>query len=148
VEFRFLNNNPNGSIDGLTTCSTKEETMKTYNKVLLALATVFMAAPALAQDAAASAANSSVGGSLGLVGLGVGIMMGLAVLGGTLGQSKAAAQALDGIARNPAASGKFTVPLILSLALIESLVLFAFLIGFSLQGAIVNMFKTVFHLPG
>lgn len=114
--------------------------MKTYNKVLLALATVFMAVPALAQTAAvAGDVNTSVGSTLGYVGLGIGIMMGLAVLGGTLGQSKAAATALDGIARNPAASGKFTVPLILSLALIESLVLFAFLIGFALRGSIVEV---------
>ena len=110
--------------------------MKMYNKAILALATVLMAVPALAQTADAGA---QVGGSLWGIGLGVGLMMGLAVLGGTLGQSKAAATALDGIARNPAASGKFTVPLILSLALIESLVLFAFLIGFALRGSIVEV---------
>jgi F-type H+-transporting ATPase subunit c len=68
-------------------------------------------------------------------------MMGLAVLGGTIGQSRAASTALDGIARNPAASDKFTVPLILSLALMESLVLFAFLIGLFLQTSISNALK-------
>lgn len=104
------------------------------NKVLLALATVFMAAPAFAQEAAATSAN--VGSNLWGIGIAVGILMGLAVLGGTLAQSKAASTALDGIARNPAAAGKFTVPLILSLALIESLVLFAFLIGFGMAGSI------------
>jgi F-type H+-transporting ATPase subunit c len=112
----------------------KEVKMKTYNKALLALATVFAAAPAMAQEGGALA--TSVGAGVGLVALAVGIMMGLAVLGGTLGQSRAAAAALEGIARNPAASDKFTVPLILSLALMESLVLFAFLIGLFLQGSI------------
>jgi len=107
-----------------------------YNKVLLALATVFLAVPALAQESAAAATANSAGTAIGLVALAVGFMMGLAVLGGTLGQSRAASAALDGIARNPAAAGKFTTPLILSLALIESLVLFAFLIGFTLQGAV------------
>ncbi len=102
-------------------------------KVLLALATLMAAAPAMAQDATV---NANASGTIGWVALGIGIMMGLAVLGGTLGQSRAASTALDGIARNPAASGKFTVPLILSLALMESLVLFAFLIGLFLQGSV------------
>lgn len=113
-------------------------------KLFVAFATVFAAVPAFAQEAAAAGKgvliNPATAGILGQVGIGIGIMMGLAVLGGTLGQSKAAASALDGIARNPAASGKFTGPLILSLALMESLVLFAFLISFFLQGALVNAF--------
>jgi F-type H+-transporting ATPase subunit c len=108
----------------------QEDKMK---KVLLALATLMAAAPAMAQDATV---NANASGTIGWVALGIGIMMGLAVLGGTLGQSRAASTALDGIARNPAASGKFTVPLILSLALMESLVLFAFLIGLFLQGSV------------
>ena len=106
-------------------------------KFVLALVAVFAALPALAQEAAAvgttkgALINPAVAPTLGWVALGIGIMMGLAVLGGTLGQSRAAASALDGIARNPAASGKFTGPLILSLALMESLVLFAFLISWT-----------------
>ncbi len=116
--------------------------MKAYGKIILAVAMVLVAIPAFAQDATAA----SVGSSLGLIGLGVGIMMGLAVLGGTLGQSKAASAALEGIARNPAAADKFFLNFILSLALIESLVLFAFLISFSLQGALQNVLRAVFHL--
>lgn len=118
-----------------------------YNKVMFALATIFLAAPAFAQSAD-QAANTAAGGSIGLIGLAIGLTMGLAVLGGTFGQGKAAAAALEGIARNPAVSGKLLVPLILSLALIESLVLFAFLIGIGLQGSLVSVLKAVFHLPG
>lgn len=103
-------------------------------RLALALATVFAAVPALAQTATPA---TNVASTVGWVALGVGLMMGLAVFGGTFAQSRAAATALDGIARNPAASDKFTVPLILSLALIESLVLFAFLIAFFLQAPIV-----------
>ena len=106
-------------------------------KMFVVLAAVFVAVPALAQDAT-HAANVAGASSLGLIAIGIGIMMGLAVLGGTLGQSKAAASALDGIARNPAAAGKFLGPLILSLALMESLVLFAFLISLFLQGALIK----------
>ena len=117
--------------------------MKVLQNAFVIIALALVSAPAFAQDAAAAHVPAAVGGTLGLIGIGVGIMMGLAVLGGTLGQSKAAAMALEGIARNPAASGKLTVPLILSLALMESLVLFAFLIGFSLQGAITEVLKIV-----
>lgn len=121
--------------------------MKTYNKILLALSTILLAAPAFAQSAAAAAANTNVGSTLGLIGVGIGIAMGLAVLGGTFGQGRAASAALEGIARNPAVSGKLLVPLILSLALIESLVLFAFVIGFLLQNSLVAVMKAVFGLP-
>jgi F-type H+-transporting ATPase subunit c len=65
--------------------------------------------------------------------LGAGIAIGLAVLGGGLGQGKAAAAALEGISRNPGAASRIQTPMILGLALIESLVLFGFAIAFLLQ---------------
>lgn len=52
-----------------------------------------------------------------------------AVIGGTLAQGKAASVALEGIARNPAAADKLQTPMILALALIESLVLLGFVLG-------------------
>ncbi len=114
--------------------------MKAYNKVLLALATVFAAVPALAQTAdPAAAVNAAIGGTLGYVAIAIAIMMGLAVFGGTFSQGRAASAALEGITRNPAVSGKLLVPLILSLALIESRVLFAFLIGLGLRGSVVEV---------
>ena len=61
--------------------------------------------------------------------IGAGLAMGLAAIGGSMGQGKAAAAALEGIARNPGASGKLFTPLILGLALIESLVIYAFVIA-------------------
>lgn len=72
----------------------------------------------------------------GILALSAAIAIGLAALGGTLGQSKAAAAALEGIARNPEAQGKILTPMILALALIESLVIFGFVIAFLLQGKI------------
>ena len=65
--------------------------------------------------------------------IGAGFAMGLAVLGGALGQGKAAAAALEGISRNPGAAARIQTPMILGLALIESLVLFGFLIAFFLK---------------
>jgi len=65
---------------------------------------------------------------------GAGLAIGLGALGGALGQGRAAAAALEGISRNPGASGRIFTPMIIGLALIESLVLLAFLIAFFLQG--------------
>ena len=73
---------------------------------------------------------------LGSVAFSAGWCMGLAALGGTLGQSRAAAAALEGIARNPQAAGKVQTPMIIGLAMIESLVLFSFVIAFLIQGKI------------
>jgi F-type H+-transporting ATPase subunit c len=58
------------------------------------------------------------------------IAIGIAVLGGALGQGRAATAALEGIARNPAAQNKIFTPMIIAMALIESLVLMAFVIAF------------------
>jgi F-type H+-transporting ATPase subunit c len=68
--------------------------------------------------------------------MGAGIAIGLAVIGGTLGQGRAAAAALEGIARNPGAAARIQTPMILGLALIESLVLFAWVIAFLLLGKV------------
>lgn len=58
------------------------------------------------------------------------LALGFAVYGGTQGQSKAAAVALEGIARNPSAADKIQTPMILALALMESLVIFALISTF------------------
>lgn len=68
--------------------------------------------------------------------IGSGLAMGLAALGGAMGQGRAAAAALEGIARNPGASNQIFTPMLLGLAFIESLVLFTLLIAFLLQGQI------------
>ena len=93
-------------------------------KALLFAATIFASVAVFADDAMASGSNS------GLVAIAAGLAIGLAVFGGTSAQGKAAAAALEGIARNPAAGDKLFTPLILSLALIESLVILAFLVAF------------------
>ena len=94
-------------------------------KAMLFAATVLASVGVFAQEAAAAHSSNS-----GLVAIGAAIAIGLAVYGGTSAQGKAAAAALDGMARNPAASDKLFTPLILSLALIESLVILAFLVAF------------------
>ncbi len=120
-------------------------------KNLLTFVTTLLAASAaFAQDAASTAtqagtvvAATGIGGSVGFAALGIGLMMGLAVMGGALGQSNAANAALEGIARNPSAAKEIRGSLILALALMESLVLFAFLIAILLQGPIGTAIGTV-----
>ena len=98
---------------------------------LLSAATVLAPATALASEGAASGDSSK-----GLIALGAGIAIGLGAFGGTTSQSKAASAALEGISRNPGAADKIQTPMILGLALIESLVLLAFVVAFLLQGKI------------
>ncbi len=98
-------------------------------KTAIVIATTLLASVSVfAQEAAAVAATTNP--NSGLVAIAAAIAIGLAVLGGTSAQGKAAAAALEGMARNPAASDKLFTPLILSLALIESLVILAFLVAF------------------
>ena len=54
-------------------------------------------------------------------------------IGGAYAQGKAASVALEGIARNPAAADKLFTPMIIALALIESLVIYAFVIAFLIK---------------
>ena len=104
----------------------------TAQKILAALATTFVAQAAMAQEAAHAAGGSDKG----MIAMGAGLAIGIAALGGALGQAKTAASALDGIARNPAAQPKIFTPMIIGLALIESLVIYAFVIAFFLNGHI------------
>jgi F-type H+-transporting ATPase subunit c len=99
--------------------------------VMMAVAGLFMSTAAFAEEAAHAAATAAAStGAMDLAGLGAGLGLGLAALGGALGQGKTAASALEGISRNPAASDKVFTPMIIGLALIESLVLYAFVIAF------------------
>lgn len=97
------------------------------------LTPLLVASVAFAQDAESNAFDAR---AWGLCAAGFGI--GIAAFGGALGQGRAAAAALEGIARNPNASGKLFVPMILGLALIESLVIYALIISFQILGAVAS----------
>ena len=64
-----------------------------------------------------------------MVALAAGFGVAIAAFGGALGQSKAIASALDGIARNPGAAGKIVTPMIIGLAMIESLVIYSLVVS-------------------
>jgi F-type H+-transporting ATPase subunit c len=95
--------------------------------VTFLLPIIALAAPVVEADAAAPPANMGVAIAMALA-------IGLAALGGGLGQGRAAAAALEGICRNPNSSSAVFTPMLLGLAFIESLVIFALVIAFMLQG--------------
>ena len=70
----------------------------------------------------------------GLLALGMALGTGLAAQGCGQGQGRAAAACLEGMARQPEASGQLQTTMIIGLALIESLTIFALLTFFILMG--------------
>ena len=83
---------------------------------------------AFAQEAAAGTGGVKWGA------VSAAFVLGLAAAAGALGQAKAIAAACEGIARNPGAAGAIRLSMIIGLALIESLVIYALVIAFIVQG--------------
>lgn len=101
--------------------------MRKLSILFFAVVGVLMTAmPALAQAAGPAGDNGA-----GLKAIAAGVGFAIAVVGGALGQSRVAASAVEGAARNPGAAGRIQTMMILGLALIESLVLFALLVVFA-----------------
>ncbi len=101
-------------------------------KIIYAVFTLaLLAIPALAQGTPAADNESTVSAykalATGIGVLGFGIVAGLAGIGQGLVGSRAA----EGAARNPGAAGTVQTIMIIALALIESLVLFALVIVFA-----------------
>ncbi|MCO6431109.1 MAG: F0F1 ATP synthase subunit C [Deltaproteobacteria bacterium] len=94
----------------------------------LAMLTTILVSPGLSlAETAGAAAN---------IPLGAGIAIGIGALGGALGQGKVVSAIADAIGRNPSAAGKMNVPLFVGLALIESLVILAFVVAYGLAGKV------------
>lgn len=92
-----------------------------------ALALLALSTMAFAQTGGIQANDQTVAAYKAIAaGIGFGIAAGL----GALGQGKIGASAVEGAARNPGAAGTIQTLMIIGLALIESLVLFALLIVF------------------
>jgi len=64
-----------------------------------------------------------------MVALAAGFGIAIAAFGGAISQGRSIASALDGIARNPGASGKIVTPMIIGLAMIESLVIYSLVVS-------------------
>jgi F-type H+-transporting ATPase subunit c len=102
---------------------------KTLYTVAMALVAVLAVAPmAFASEAMASGLTDHAYGLLG-----AGVAIGFAALGTGIGQGLATNGAMHGISRNPGASGKIMTSMIIGLALIESLCIYALLIAFMIK---------------
>lgn len=101
--------------------------LRMFGLALLGL--MLSAVTAVAQPATETAAAGT--SHRGYIAIAAGIGFAIAVFGGALGQSRIGAAACEGAARNPGAAGRIQTMMILGLALIESLVLFALLIVFT-----------------
>jgi F-type H+-transporting ATPase subunit c len=100
--------------------------MRKLNLLFMVLVGVLLSAmPVFAQAGQPVADNNA-----GLKAIAAGVGFAIAVFGGALGQSRIGAAACEGAARNPGAAAKIQIMMILGLALIESLVLFALVIVF------------------
>jgi F-type H+-transporting ATPase subunit c len=104
--------------------------MKKLRMISFAVLGVLMAAMTAVAQPATQTAEAAVSYK-GYVAIAAGIGFAIAVFGGAIGQSRIGAAACEGAARNPGAAGKIQTMMILGLALIESLVLFALLVVFA-----------------
>ena len=104
--------------------------MKKLRYVFFAtLAVIVSALPAMAQAGAAAAGdNKFTVNAAKAIGAGVGFGLAAGLAG--IGQGLVGSRAAEGAARNPGAAGTVQTLMIIALALIESLVLFALLIAF------------------
>ena len=99
--------------------------MKKLAVLVLTLSLVLVAAVAFAAEGAAAPAASGL--SAGVAAL---FAIAIAAFGGSLGMGLSISRAVEGIARNPEASGKIMTTMIIGLALIESLAIYTLVIIF------------------
>jgi F-type H+-transporting ATPase subunit c len=99
-------------------------------KMLVVVASMLVAAVALAEGGAGGGENNA------WYAMAAAFAIAIPAFAGAFGQGRAASAALEGIARNPGAAGKLFVPMILGLALIESLVIYGLVIAFVISGKI------------
>ena len=95
---------------------------------MTALAVLAVSSPAMAEETLAVAGSTGDSGKF----YAAAIAIAVAAFGGAIGQGLAASAALQGISRNPSAN--LLVPMIIGLALIESLVIYGFVIAFQILG--------------
>ncbi len=101
---------------------------KLLSMMLVVLIALALFAPLALAEEAAPAAGGAKPGYNGMIVLGLGLAIGLAALGTGIGQGLGLKGAAEGVARNPGASGKITTTLIIGLAMIESLAIYALVV--------------------
>lgn len=92
-------------------------------------ATLGGASPALAADGYG-------GDGRGMIAMAAGVAMAGAAIGAGLGQGRAVAAAMESIGRNPNAADRIQTPMIIGIAFMEALAIYALVIAFSLQAKV------------
>lgn len=101
--------------------------------MFVSLAALMFSAQAFAEEAATAATTM---GDKGFYVIGLAIMLGLGAFGATTSQGRVGASAMEGLARNPQARNQMFVPMIVVLALIESLFILTWLVANGVSGKI------------
>lgn len=104
------------------------------NKKNIMMFVVMTLASVSAFAQATTTTTTATGGGVQWGVISAAFVLGIAAAAGAIGQSRAIAAACEGIARNPGAAGAIRLSMIIGLALIESLVIYALVIAFIVQG--------------
>jgi F-type H+-transporting ATPase subunit c len=104
------------------------------NKLSWLVGTLILAVmgPGMALAQQGGGGNSSDG----YIALAAGLGIGIAAVGAGLGQGRAVAAAMESIGRNPNAADRIQTPMIIGIAFMEALAIYALVIAFFLQGKI------------
>jgi F-type H+-transporting ATPase subunit c len=116
--------------------------MKKTMTVLLLTATLLLVLAPLCFAAEAAEKGSNIF-YYAMAALGCGVGIGLGAIGAGIGQGIATSKACEGIARNPGTTGKITTTLIIGLAMMESLTIYALVVVLVIL--FVNPFGKLLH---
>ncbi|MEE8575440.1 MAG: ATP synthase F0 subunit C [Thermodesulfobacteriota bacterium] len=106
--------------------------MKRFKSGIFALAIVLISASAaVAAGDGAAAGSIDLGRAIILAAIyfGAAVAIGIGVFGPALAQGRAVQGAVEGMARNPGIAGKITTTMIIGLAMMESLAIYALVIA-------------------
>ena len=108
--------------------------MKRLLSILFTLAVILAAAsPAFAETAAGGGGGGLSGWALPFLFIAAGFGMAIGTLGPGLGQGRAVSSAVEAMARNPAVAGKILTAMLIGLAMIEALAIYALVVALVLM---------------
>ena len=110
--------------------------VRKLSTVMGTVAMLVLASPLLAMAQEGAGGGGHAVGTAGLIAIAANIGIGIAAFGSALGQGRVGAAAMESIGRNPNSTGQLFTPMIIALAFIEALTLYAFVVAFLLQGKI------------
>jgi F-type H+-transporting ATPase subunit c len=96
----------------------------------------FAAFMLLTTSGAAFAQDGGGDSSRGMIALAAGLAIGIAAVGAGLGQGRAVAAAMESIGRNPSSADRIQTPMIIGIAFIEALAIYALVIAFTLSASV------------